>query len=215
MHHTDIPTSPSQAIIEHAQHYIPGGVSSANRLVEPNLVFARAQGAYLFDAEGRRYIDYHAAFGPPLLGHCNPEVNQRVAEVMAQVDVVGIGPSELEARLAEKINQHVPSAEKVLFCNSGSEATYAALRLARAVTGRHKIIKFQGCYHGWHDAILMNVISHESTPIYSAGYGTDVCSLSRGQNFCRFLIINQAYRPKTAQAAPGQGCGAKRSTRKA
>lgn len=154
-----ITTSHSQLIIEHAQRYIPGGVSSANRLVEPNLVFTRAQGAYIFDAEGNRYIDYHAAFGPLLLGHCNPEVNQRATEALSQIDVIGVGSNELEAQLAEKICQYVPSAEKVLFCNSGSEATYAALRLARAVTGRNKIIKFQGCYHGWHDAILMNVIS--------------------------------------------------------
>lgn len=151
--------SKSQTIIAQAQRYIPGGVSSANRLVEPNLVFTRAQGAYIFDAEGKRYIDYHAAFGPPLLGHCHPEVQQRVTEAIAQIDVIGVGSSELEAQLAEKICAHVPSAEKVLFCNSGSEATYAALRLSRAVTGRQKIIKFQGCYHGWHDAVLMNVIS--------------------------------------------------------
>ncbi|QBD76472.1 aspartate aminotransferase family protein [Ktedonosporobacter rubrisoli] len=149
----------SQAIIELAQRSIPGGVSSANRLVEPNLVFTCAQGAYIFDAEGKRYIDYHAAFGPPLLGHCNQEVNQRVIETLSQIDVVGVGSNELEAQLAAKLCQHIPCAEKVLFCNSGSEATYAALRLARAVTGRRKIIKFQGCYHGWHDAILMNVIS--------------------------------------------------------
>lgn len=154
-----ITTARYQAIIEQAQRYIPGGVSSANRLVEPNLVFTHAQGAYIFDADGKRYIDYHAAFGPPLLGHCNPEVNQRVVEAIGQIDVIGAGSSELEAQLAEKLCQHIPSAEKVLFCNSGSEATYAALRLARAVTGRRKIIKFQGCYHGWHDAVLMNVIS--------------------------------------------------------
>ncbi|GCE29668.1 glutamate-1-semialdehyde 2,1-aminomutase [Dictyobacter alpinus] len=151
--------SRSQEIIEQAQRFIPGGVSSANRLVEPNLVFTRAQGAYIFDAEGKRYIDYHAAFGPPLLGHCQPEVQQRVVEAMSHTDVIGVGSSDLEAQLAEKICEHVPSAEKVLFCNSGSEATYAALRLARAITGRQKIIKFQGCYHGWHDAILMNVIT--------------------------------------------------------
>ncbi len=73
--------------------------------------------------------------------------------------MIGVGASELEAQLAEKIVAHVPSAEKVMFCNSGSEATYEAIRLARAVTGRRKIAKFQGCYHGWHDAVLMNVIS--------------------------------------------------------
>ncbi|GCE16084.1 aspartate aminotransferase family protein [Tengunoibacter tsumagoiensis] len=156
---TPTSTSTTQAILELAQRYIPGGVSSANRLVDPNLVFTRSQGAYLFDAEGKRYIDYHAAFGPLLLGHSHPLVNQRAAEAVMQLDGVGIGSNEQEARLAEKICSYVPSAEKVLFCNSGSEATYAALRLARAVTGRNKIIKFQGCYHGWHDAVLMNVIS--------------------------------------------------------
>lgn len=152
-------SSRSQAIYEQARRYIPGGVSSTNRLTEPNLVFTRAQGAYIYDADGKRYIDYHAAFGPPILGHCHPEVNRRVAETMAQLDLVGIGATELEAQLAAKICQHVPSADKVIFYNSGSEATFSALRLARAATGRRKLIKFQGCYHGWHDAVLMNVIS--------------------------------------------------------
>jgi glutamate-1-semialdehyde 2,1-aminomutase len=149
----------SREIFETAQRYIPGGVSSANRRVEPNLTFARAEGAYIFDADGRRYIDYHAAFGPALLGHCHPEVNARVTEAIEHLDVFGVGAGELEARLAAKFVEHIPSAEKVLFCNSGSEATYQALRVARAATGRRKLIKFQGCYHGWHDAVLMNVIT--------------------------------------------------------
>jgi len=149
----------SQILLEQARCVLPGGVSGAIRSVEPELVFTRAQGAYLFDAEGKRYIDYLGGFGPVLLGHCHPEVNQRVMEVLSRIDLIGLGAHELEVQLAEKICQHVPSAEKVVFCNSGSEATYLALRLARAVTGRQKIIKFQGCYHGWHDAVLMNVIS--------------------------------------------------------
>ncbi|MEP7198379.1 MAG: aspartate aminotransferase family protein [Chloroflexota bacterium] len=151
--------SKSQQIYDHAAQFIPGGVSSSNRLIEPNLAFTRAQGAYIWDADGKRYIDYHAAFGPPILGHCHPEVNQRVCEAMATADLIGVGANEPEAQLAEKIVQHVPSAQRVMFCNSGSEATYYALRIARAATGRRKIIKFQGCYHGWHDAVLMNVIS--------------------------------------------------------
>jgi glutamate-1-semialdehyde 2,1-aminomutase len=134
-------------------------VSGAIRSVEPAITFTRATGAYLFDAEGRRYIDYLGGFGPILLGHCHPEVNQCVAQTLSTVDLIGVGAHELEVQLAEKICQHVLCAEKVIFCNSGSEATYLALRLARAVTGRQKIIKFQGCYHGWHDAVLMNVIS--------------------------------------------------------
>ncbi len=152
-------TTRSDMLFQQARHYIPGGVSSTNRLVEPNLVFSRAQGAYIYDADGKKYIDYHAAFGPPVLGHCHPEVSQRVSETMSQIDLVGIGASELEMALAQKIVEHIPCAEKVMFCNSGSEATFSAIRLARAVTGRRKIIKFQGCYHGWHDAVLMNVIT--------------------------------------------------------
>jgi glutamate-1-semialdehyde 2,1-aminomutase len=151
--------SQSQQIYDRAARFIPGGVSSANRLIEPNLAFTRAQGAYIYDADGKRYIDYHAAFGPPILGHCHPEVTRRVCEAMATLDLVGIGANEAETQLAEKVCQHVPSAQRVMFCNSGSEATYYALRIARAATGRRKIIKFQGCYHGWHDAVLMNVIS--------------------------------------------------------
>lgn len=149
----------SQELFNIAQQYIPGGVSSANRRVEPNLTFTHAQGPYIYDADGQRYIDYHAAFGPAILGHCHPEVNQRVIEVVQNIDLIGVGSGEMETQLAKKIVEHVPSAEKVVFCNSGSEATYSALRVARAATGRRKLIKFQGCYHGWHDAILMNVIT--------------------------------------------------------
>lgn len=127
--------SKSQEIYEHASRFIPGGVSSTNRLIEPNLVFTRAQGAYIWDADGKQYIDYHAAFGPPVLGHCHPEVSARVRETMDTLDLVGIGATEMEAQLAEKICQYVPSAQKVVFANSGSEATYSALRLARAATG--------------------------------------------------------------------------------
>src|SRR4029079_3787962 len=94
-----------------------------------------------------------------VLGHAHPRVNAAVKEAIDRVDLIGAGITDLEIDLAEKINQHVPSAERVLLTNSGSEATYAALRLARAVTGRADIIKFQGAYHGWHDAVLMNVIS--------------------------------------------------------
>lgn len=156
----------SRQITETAKRLIPGGVSSANRRVEPSFVFTRAEGAYIYDADGRRYIDYHGAFGPPLLGHCHPEVNQRVIEAITQIDVVGVGSGELETQLAAKFIEHVPSAEMVAFCNSGSEATYTALRVARAATGRRKLIKFQGCYHGWHDAVLMNVI----TPAEKVGH---------------------------------------------
>ncbi len=138
---------------------MPGGVNTSLRNVEPRLVFSRAAGAIITDADGKDYIDYHAAFGPIILGHNFEAVNRRVIEAMEKIDLVGTGTTTIEIELAEKICQHIPSAGKVLFCNSGSEATYDAVRLARAVTGRKKVIKFQGCYHGWHDYLAMNVIT--------------------------------------------------------
>ncbi|MGZ3317588.1 MAG: aspartate aminotransferase family protein [Isosphaeraceae bacterium] len=94
-----------------------------------------------------------------ILGHCDPMVDQAVWESISRLDLVGVGVTEPEIRLAETIQELVPSAERVVLANSGSEATYVALRLARAITDRRRIIKFQGAYHGWHDAVLMNVIS--------------------------------------------------------
>ena len=146
-------------LVERARRVIPGGVNSINRLLPWPFVITQAHGAYITDAEGRDYLDYHAAFGPIILGHNHPQVNAAVQAVMQQLDIVGIGVTEQEILLAEAINRHVPSAERVLLTNSGSEATYAALRLARGVTGRNKIVKFQGTYHGWHDSVLMNVIT--------------------------------------------------------
>ncbi|HXF60607.1 MAG TPA: aminotransferase class III-fold pyridoxal phosphate-dependent enzyme, partial [Caldilineaceae bacterium] len=154
-----VETVTNSALAERAARVIPGGVNSANRRLPWPFVVHRAQGAYITDVEGRDYLDYHAAFGPIILGHNHPIVNAAVQAAMAQIDIIGAGVTEAEIELAETICRHVPSAERVLLTNSGSEATYAALRLARAVTGRHKIVKFQGTYHGWHDAVLMNVIS--------------------------------------------------------
>ncbi|ACZ42871.1 aminotransferase class-III [Thermobaculum terrenum ATCC BAA-798] len=145
--------------VERARRHIPGGVNSNNRALPWPMAIVRAEGAYFYDADGNRYLDYHAAFGPIILGHNHPAVNAAVREAMERVDLVGTAVTDLEVLLAEKISEHVPSAEMVALCNSGSEATYLAIRLARAVTGRPSIVKFQGTYHGWHDAVAMNVIS--------------------------------------------------------
>jgi glutamate-1-semialdehyde 2,1-aminomutase len=134
-------------------------VNSSTRALDPPRVWKGAGGSKLWDTEGREFIDYHAAFGPILLGHNDPHVNLRVVEAIAGPDLAGCGVTELEIRLAEKLTRHVPGAEMALLCNSGSEATAHAIRLARAVTGRKKLIKFQGCYHGWHDYLCMNIIS--------------------------------------------------------
>ena len=145
--------------MERARQVAPGGVHTSIRVVDPALSFARAEGAYIYDVDGNKYIDYHAAFGPFVLGHCDPKVTDRVRQTIGSVDLFGVGATELEVALAGKIVHHVPSAEKVLFCNAGSEATYHAIRVARAATGSKLIIKFQGCYHGWHGYVLRNMLS--------------------------------------------------------
>jgi len=149
----------SRAVAARAQELIPGGVSSSLRFLNPPIVFVRAQGARIWDADGREYVDFHAAFGAIILGHAHEGVRQQAFATAAELDLVGAGSVELEIRVAEKLRQHVPSAERVLFCNSGSEATYHAIRVARAATKRPVVVKFQGCYHGWHDYTAANVIS--------------------------------------------------------
>ena len=152
-------TEQSAALFAEAEAYAPGGVHTSIRNIEPRLVFNRAEGARIWDVDGNEFIDYHAAFGPFILGHVHPVVVARVEEALWETDLYGVGATPQEISLAKKVVEHVPSIEQVLFTNAGSEATFHALRAARAYTGRRKIIKFQGCYHGWHDAVLRNVIS--------------------------------------------------------
>lgn len=149
----------SRAITDLATELLPGGVSSSLRVVERPRVFVRARGSRVWDADGREYIDYHAAFGPIILGHADPVVHEAALEVARELDPVGLGATELEVELAARIRRLVPSVEKVLFSNSGSEATFHAIRVARAATGRRLLVKFQGCYHGWHDYVAANVVS--------------------------------------------------------
>jgi glutamate-1-semialdehyde 2,1-aminomutase len=144
-----------------ASRVIPGGVNSGQRRVPglEELVIAATSGSTFTDGNGKTYTDYHAAFGPPLLGHNDPDVDGAVAEAARNVGLMGIGVTQIEVELAERICDVVPSVEKVLLTETGSEATFHALRVARAATGRRHIVKFQGCYHGWHDSVAMNVIS--------------------------------------------------------
>src|SRR6478609_10324690 len=153
--------SRSQALHQRARAVIPGGVSSAQRSIAglESLAVAGTSGAYFTDADGKRYLDFHAAFGPHVLGHANPDVDRAFFAAAQTVDLMGVGVTEQEILLAEKITEVVPSVERVFLTSSGSEATFYALRLARAATGRRRVIKFQGCYHGWHDSVAMNVIS--------------------------------------------------------
>lgn len=142
-----------------AVEVMPGGVNSATRYVGAPYAFARSQGQYVWDADGNRYIDYHAAFGAILLGHNDPGVNAAVSGVLGKIDLVGIGVTDLEATLAETLVDVIPSAEQAALCTSGSEAVALAVRLARAATGRRYLVKVQGGFHGWHDPVARNVIS--------------------------------------------------------
>jgi glutamate-1-semialdehyde 2,1-aminomutase len=149
----------SQAIFDAAKQVTPGGVNTTIRQVGLPLVFTGAHGSYITDADNRRYLDYHAAFGAIVLGHNDERVNQAAASTLAELDLVGVGTTPQEIDLAAKIIEHVPSAEMAHLCVTGTEATFHAIRVSRAVTGRKKIVKFQGCFHGGHDYLLMNVIS--------------------------------------------------------
>jgi glutamate-1-semialdehyde 2,1-aminomutase len=150
----------SKEILARNSRYIPGGVASLNRVASPEITFVKAHGAYMWDAEGNRYIDYHAAFAPHFLGHNDAHVTQAVCQVLQEeASLYGSGTTLLEGRLAEMICEHVPSAESVQFLNSGSEATYQAIRLARAITERDHIIVMQGGYNGWHNDVSCNLMT--------------------------------------------------------
>jgi len=149
----------SRELLDRAATVIPGGINTAKRKIDPPLCVARASGGWFEDLDGRRYLDYHCAYSAILLGHAEPSVNRAVARALDGGTLFGVGVTGDEVRLAEKIVAHVPSVEQVLLCNTGTEATYHAIRLARGVTGRQRIVKFQGCYDGYHDYVLRNVLS--------------------------------------------------------
>jgi glutamate-1-semialdehyde 2,1-aminomutase len=156
----------SEKLLKHNKNYIPGGVVSINRAIQPEIAFARGEGSKIWDVDGNEYIDYHAAFGPHFLGHNDPYVTEAVVEVLrAGASLFGSGTTALEGRLAELICKNVPVVDSVQFLNSGSEATYQAIRLARAVTGLDHIIKIQGGYNGWHNDVSCNLM----TPLNEIG----------------------------------------------
>jgi glutamate-1-semialdehyde 2,1-aminomutase len=149
----------SQQILEHNSRFIPGGMASVNRRTLVPLAFARAQGAYMWDVGGNRYIDYHAGFAPYILGHNDPDQNDAVSRMISSgLSNFGSGPTEQEGELAELFLQCVPTAEKVQFLNSGSEATAQAIRVARAYTGRDHVILMQGGYNGNQNVVAANLM---------------------------------------------------------
>ena len=151
-------TAGSQSLFEKAKHFIPGGVNSpvrAFRAVGGNPIFMKkATGPYLIDEDGNRYIDLINSWGPMILGHAHPLVEEAVREALSDSPSFG-APTAREVTMAELICKIVPSVERVRMVNSGTEATMSAVRVARGFTGREKIIKMEGCYHGHGDSFLI------------------------------------------------------------
>lgn len=172
----------SKTLFERAQQSIPGGVNSPVRAFKSvggtPLFMENAQGAYLFDADGNKYIDYIASWGPMILGHAYPKVVKAVQEQAVYSTSYG-APTELEIKMAELIISMVPNVDLVRMVSSGTEACMSALRLARGYTGKNKFIKFEGCYHGHADAFLVKAGSGLATfniqtvPGITAGVAND------------------------------------------
>src|SRR5258708_88336 len=156
----------SEGLFARALELMPGGVNSPVRAFRgvggiPRFIRS-AQGATMTDVDGRTFIDYVGSWGPMILGHADPEIVRALSAVAANGTSFG-APNELEVELAQEIVDAVPSIEMVRMVNSGTEATMSAIRLARGVTGRDKLVKFEGCYHGHADSLLVKAGSGVAT----------------------------------------------------
>ncbi|HLB65247.1 MAG TPA: aminotransferase class III-fold pyridoxal phosphate-dependent enzyme, partial [Anaerolineales bacterium] len=185
----ELELSKTRAAFRRAQAVMPWGVSSNFRYWgEDTPVIARGQGAYIWDADGNRYIDYRLAFGPIILGHADPRVNRRVHEAIDNGTLFA-HTHLLEVELAERIVRMCPGVEMVRFANSGTEATMHALRIARAHTHREKIVKFEGAYHGFHDYALWSTAYTAYGSIGSRRSPTPVANSSGIPSCLRDLVI--------------------------
>ncbi|TBO34273.1 glutamate-1-semialdehyde-2,1-aminomutase [Aquabacterium lacunae] len=198
--------SSNQALFERAQRVIPGGVNSPVRAFRavggtPRFI-ARAQGAYMWDAEGRQLIDYIGSWGPMILGHGHPDVLDAVQRAVTEGFSFG-APTEREIELAEEILKLVPSAEQVRLVSSGTEAAMTAIRLARGATGRSKLIKFEGCYHGHADALLVKAGSGLATFGHptSAGVPAEVVQHTLVLEYNNLEQLDEAFRQHGADIA--------------
>jgi glutamate-1-semialdehyde 2,1-aminomutase len=182
---TGIASSRLAELLARNSAYIPGGLSSINRIIDPAIAFVKAHGAYLWDIDGKRYVDYHAAFAPHFLGHNFAPVNDAAIDVLRNGEsLYGAGPAVLEGRLAELLCKNIRTVDKVCLLNTGSEATALAIRLSRAVTQRHHFIVIQGGYNGNHDEVACNVfntlaeigprVSPGEYPLKPSGAGTTI-----------------------------------------
>ena len=190
--------SKSQELFQRAQRVIPGGVNSPVRAFrgvggEP-LFIHRGDGPYIFDEDGKRYIDYVGSWGPLLLGHAHPEVLDAVHNACQNGLSFG-APTAIEVEMAEKITQLMPAIEMVRMVNSGTEATLTAIRLARAYTGRQKILKFDGCYHGHSDSLLVKAGSGVLTLGIpdSPGVPTDLAQHTLNATYNNLTEVEQIF----------------------
>ncbi len=154
----------SEKIVDRAKDVIPGGAQTglrAQAYETGDIAFERADGATLTTVDSDEYTDYHLGFGPIILGHGRESVDDAARRAIDGGVLYGAGTAPLEVEVAERLVDLLPSVEQVNFCNSGSEATYHATRLARAHTGNEKLLKFEGCYHGWHDYVDVSVYPPE------------------------------------------------------
>jgi glutamate-1-semialdehyde 2,1-aminomutase len=152
---TEAVASPN-ALLERAVSVLPGGASGSWRAMDAEVI-ERAAGQYVWTEGGRRYLDHVLAWGTIVVGHCDPRVNRAVEEMAATCDLTTVGPQRGEVELAEQICMAMPCAEQVAFCLSGTEASLHAVQLLRARTGRKRLLKFHGSYHGWHDMLAVGV----------------------------------------------------------
>lgn len=191
-------TDHNQALFDRAKRVIPGGVNSPVRAFKavggtPRFV-TRAQGAYFWDANGQRYIDYIGSWGPMILGHGHPAVVKAVQEAVLEGFSYG-APTEREVQLAEEILKLMPSMDMVRLVSSGTEAAMSAIRLARGATGRSKLIKFEGCYHGHADALLVKAGSGLATfgNATSAGVPPEVVQHTMVLEYNNVAQLEQAF----------------------
>ena len=190
--------SRNQQLFERSQQYIPGGVNSPVRAFKSvggtPVFFRRGKGAYVWDADDKKYIDYVGSWGPLILGHAHPDVVEAVRAAAGNGLTFG-APTEAELEIAELLCQLVPSIEQVRLVSSGTEATMSAIRLARGYTGRNRIIKFEGCYHGHEDALLVKAGSGALTFGHpsSAGVPEETASSTVVLDFNDLTSAEQAF----------------------
>ena len=191
-------TSRNQQLFELSQKYIPGGVNSPVRAFKSvggvPVFFQRGQGAYVWDADNKPYLDYVGSWGPLILGHAHPDVIKAVME-KAQNGLTFGAPTEAELEIAQVLCARVPSIEQVRLVSSGTEATMSAIRLARGYTGRSRIIKFEGCYHGHEDALLVKAGSGALTFGYpsSAGVPAETAAHTMVLDYNDLAGLEQAF----------------------